>query len=134
MSLQGIIERDQIVFQKARTRGIPIVMVTSGGYQRRTARIIADSLLNLRALSLIVCDEAENCPPPPGMYCCWSGQTPRVGGHGYLVIVSGSFEMVRPLAPESAWPSGGSATETSRFLVTSSLNPNPWSLHFIPPI
>ena len=63
---QGIIERDQIVFQKARTRGIPIVMVTSGGYQRSTARIIADSILNLRTLSLIVCDEAENCPPPPG--------------------------------------------------------------------
>ncbi|ELT95657.1 hypothetical protein CAPTEDRAFT_197333 [Capitella teleta] len=50
---QGIIERDQIVFQKVRTRGIPIVMVTSGGYQPTTARIIADSILNLRALSLI---------------------------------------------------------------------------------
>lgn len=53
------------MFQKARTRGIPVVMVTSGGYQRTTARIIADSILNLRALGLITCDEAENCPPPP---------------------------------------------------------------------
>ena len=54
------------MFQKARTRGIPVMMVTSGGYQKSTARIIADSILNLRALSLITCDEAENCPPPPG--------------------------------------------------------------------
>jgi len=65
ISPQGIIERDQIVFQKCRTRGIPVMMVTSGGYQKTTARIIADSVLNLRALSLITCDEAESCPPPP---------------------------------------------------------------------
>ncbi|XP_070193621.1 histone deacetylase 11-like [Littorina saxatilis] len=64
ISAQGIIERDQIVFQKARTRGIPILMVTSGGYMRETARIIADSILNLRQLGLIPCDEAQNCPPP----------------------------------------------------------------------
>ena len=31
--LKGIIERDQIVFQEARQRGIPIFMLTSGGYQ-----------------------------------------------------------------------------------------------------
>jgi len=30
---KGIIERDQIVFQEARQRGIPIFMLTSGGYQ-----------------------------------------------------------------------------------------------------
>ena len=28
-------ERDQIVFQEVRKRGIPILMVTSGGYQVR---------------------------------------------------------------------------------------------------
>jgi hypothetical protein len=61
---QGIIERDQVVFQKARTRGIPIFMVTSGGYMRETARIIADSILNLKNLHLISCEEAEHCPPP----------------------------------------------------------------------
>ncbi|XP_025106879.1 histone deacetylase 11-like isoform X2 [Pomacea canaliculata] len=59
ISPQGIIERDQIVFEKARARGIPILMVTSGGYQRATARIIADSILNLQELKLISCDEAE---------------------------------------------------------------------------
>ena len=61
---QGIIERDQIVFQKCRTRGIPVLMVTSGGYQRQTARIVADSVLNLHSLRLISCDEAENAPLP----------------------------------------------------------------------
>ncbi|KAL5014760.1 hypothetical protein ScPMuIL_009030 [Solemya velum] len=64
VTAQGIIERDQIVFQKVRTRGIPVMMVTSGGYLRTTARIIADSILNLKALGLVSWDEAENCPPP----------------------------------------------------------------------
>lgn len=40
------------------------MMVTSGGYLRTTARIIADSILNLKALGLVSWDEAENCPPP----------------------------------------------------------------------
>jgi hypothetical protein len=71
--LQGIIERDQIVFQKCRTRNIPVVMVTSGGYQRHTARIIADSILNLRALGLISCDAAEAASGPPSEcgYTAW---------------------------------------------------------------
>jgi hypothetical protein len=40
---QGIIKRDEIVFTKVRAKGIPIAMVTSGGYTRETAKIIADS-------------------------------------------------------------------------------------------
>lgn len=47
ISPEGIIKRDEIVFQKARERNIPIMMVTSGGYQRCTSRVIADSILNL---------------------------------------------------------------------------------------
>lgn len=62
--MQGIIERDEIVFRAARKHRIPILMVTSGGYQKRTARIIADSIVNLHNLGLIdkelVHDEAEN--------------------------------------------------------------------------
>ena len=50
------------MFQKCRTRGIPILMVTSGGYQRTTARIIADSILNLHNVALITCDRAHNAP------------------------------------------------------------------------
>ncbi|XP_060615284.2 LOW QUALITY PROTEIN: histone deacetylase 11 [Anolis sagrei] len=53
ISPQGIIERDEIVFRAAWRHRIPILMVTSGGYQKRTARIIADSLLNLHHLGLI---------------------------------------------------------------------------------
>ena len=67
LCFQGIIARDQIVFEHARGRNIPIMMVTSGGYQRTTARIIADSIKNLKTLKLISCDEAENAPSPePG--------------------------------------------------------------------
>lgn len=53
ISPQGIIIRDEIVFKKARQRGIPIVMLTSGGYQKKTARIIATSILNLKDSNLI---------------------------------------------------------------------------------
>lgn len=53
VNMQGIVKRDEVVFKAARSRGIPILMVTSGGYQKRTARIIADSILNLHNLGLI---------------------------------------------------------------------------------
>ncbi|XP_064310377.1 histone deacetylase 11 isoform X3 [Phalacrocorax carbo] len=53
ISPQGIVKRDEIVFKAARSRRIPILMVTSGGYQKRTAQIIADSILNLHSLGLI---------------------------------------------------------------------------------
>ena len=53
VSKQGIITRDEIVWQKVRQRNIPLIMLTSGGYQRSTAAIIADSIANLHRLSLI---------------------------------------------------------------------------------
>ncbi|KAK7869032.1 hypothetical protein R5R35_002981 [Gryllus longicercus] len=53
ISPQGIIRRDELVFMKARERRIPIAMVTSGGYLKQTARIIADSILNLYDKGLI---------------------------------------------------------------------------------
>ncbi len=59
---QGIRKRDQIVFEfakKQKKKPIPIMMVTSGGYQRNNARIIADSILNLRQKGLIGCQAAE---------------------------------------------------------------------------
>ena len=43
----GVIRRDEMVFEVARERGIPVAMVTSGGYQRHTAQVIADSILNM---------------------------------------------------------------------------------------
>ena len=51
--LQGIISRDEIVFEACRRAKIPVVMVTSGGYQMNNARIIADSILNLRDKDLL---------------------------------------------------------------------------------
>ncbi|XP_054577592.1 histone deacetylase 11 isoform X2 [Eptesicus fuscus] len=53
ISPQGIVKRDELVFRVARGCRVPILMVTSGGYQKRTARIIADSILNLYDLGLI---------------------------------------------------------------------------------
>ena len=43
----GICQRDQIVFEECKKRKVPVVMVTSGGYQKETGVIIADSILNL---------------------------------------------------------------------------------------
>lgn len=53
ISPQGIIDRDEIVFKAAVSRKIPIVFVTSGGYQKCTARIIADSIINLKEKGLL---------------------------------------------------------------------------------
>ncbi|XP_036593562.1 histone deacetylase 11 isoform X2 [Trichosurus vulpecula] len=58
VSAEGIIKRDELVFRAARSHNIPIFMVTSGGYQKHTARIIADSILNLYNLGLIDHSEA----------------------------------------------------------------------------
>ena len=33
--MQGVRDRDAVVFEEVRKRGIPILMVTSGGYQVR---------------------------------------------------------------------------------------------------
>jgi histone deacetylase 11 len=47
ISEEGIIKRDEMVFDAARSRGIPIVMVLSGGYTRKSAGVIASSIENL---------------------------------------------------------------------------------------
>ncbi|KAL1007861.1 hypothetical protein UPYG_G00092620 [Umbra pygmaea] len=62
ISPQGIIRRDEAVFRAARRREIPILMLTSGGYQKKTARIIADSIINLRCQGLIGGDEDGEGP------------------------------------------------------------------------
>lgn len=53
VSADGIIKRDEMVFSKARSQNIPIVMLLSGGYLKKTARIIATSIINLHDLGLI---------------------------------------------------------------------------------
>ncbi|KAM9098902.1 histone deacetylase 11 isoform X1 [Sarcophilus harrisii] len=59
VSARGIVKRDELVFQAARKHNIPILMVTSGGYQKESARIIADSILNLFNLGLIDHTDAD---------------------------------------------------------------------------
>lgn len=60
VSAEGIIQRDEMVFEWARqSHSIPIVMVTSGGYQQKTGPIIAQSILNLRKKKLVSCTAAE---------------------------------------------------------------------------
>ncbi|CAH0663703.1 unnamed protein product [Chilo suppressalis] len=49
----GIVKRDEFVFEICKENRIPIVMLTSGGYLRKTARIIADSIVNLHKKGLI---------------------------------------------------------------------------------
>lgn len=63
ISPQGIVKRDEIIFRAASRRGIPILMVTSGGYQKKTARIIADSILNLHRQGLIGGEASEEAGP-----------------------------------------------------------------------
>lgn len=52
-------KRDELVFRAAKRRNIPILMVTSGGYQKKTARIIADSILNLHRQGMIEAESLE---------------------------------------------------------------------------
>ena len=49
LSAEGIVQRDEIVFDACLGRDIPIVMVLSGGYQTTNAACIAASLANLHA-------------------------------------------------------------------------------------
>ncbi|XP_044464634.1 histone deacetylase 2-like isoform X3 [Mangifera indica] len=53
ISPEGIANRDEKVFRFARSRNIPVVMLTSGGYMKSSARVIADSIANLSRKGLI---------------------------------------------------------------------------------
>lgn len=47
ISAAGILVRDETVFQEAKKRGIPILMVLSGGYTAESAGLIGSSIRNL---------------------------------------------------------------------------------------
>ncbi|XP_074317320.1 histone deacetylase 2 [Silene latifolia] len=49
----GIIKRDEKVFAFARDKNIPLLMLTSGGYMKSSAKVIADSIINLTRKQLI---------------------------------------------------------------------------------
>lgn len=56
VSPEGVSIRDEKVFRFARERNIPLLMLTSGGYMKSSARVIADSILNLSRKKLIDLD------------------------------------------------------------------------------
>ncbi|KAG9288878.1 hypothetical protein G9A89_006240 [Geosiphon pyriformis] len=47
LSAEGIIRRDEMVFEMALNNNVPVAMVLSGGYQKKNADIIGASILNL---------------------------------------------------------------------------------------
>ncbi|XP_059657069.1 histone deacetylase 2 isoform X2 [Cornus florida] len=53
ISPDGITSRDEKVFRFAREKNVPLVMLTSGGYMKSSARVIADSIVNLSKKCLI---------------------------------------------------------------------------------
>ena len=50
---QGIIDRDEFVFQTAKDNNIPICMTTSGGYTKKSAQLIGASIINLQRKKLL---------------------------------------------------------------------------------
>ncbi|KAI3833670.1 hypothetical protein MKW92_021239 [Papaver armeniacum] len=53
VSPDGVASRDEKVFRFAKEKNIPLVMLTSGGYMKSSAKVIADSLTNLSNKGLI---------------------------------------------------------------------------------
>jgi histone deacetylase 11 len=53
ISPQGVVIRDEKVFRFAKDQSIPLLMLTSGGYMKSSARVIADSIINLSNKNLI---------------------------------------------------------------------------------
>ena len=47
VTAEGILERDLFVFQEARRRGIPFLMLTAGGYSGESGHLIASTLKSL---------------------------------------------------------------------------------------
>lgn len=54
-----MIQRDELVFKYVKQRGVPIFMVTSGGYQKNNAQVIAASIQNLHSKRYISSDDLE---------------------------------------------------------------------------
>ncbi|XP_015693779.1 histone deacetylase 2 [Oryza brachyantha] len=53
ISPEGVVIRDEKVFRFAKDQNIPLLMLTSGGYMKSSARVIADSIINLSNKNLI---------------------------------------------------------------------------------
>ncbi|KAG2649565.1 hypothetical protein PVAP13_1NG116400 [Panicum virgatum] len=53
VSPEGVAIRDEKIFRFAKDQNIPLLMLTSGGYMESSARVIADSIINLSKKNLI---------------------------------------------------------------------------------
>ena len=53
ISPSGLIRRDQLLFVVCRQRKLPIVMLASGGFLRKSPTVVADSIKNLFNLKII---------------------------------------------------------------------------------
>ncbi|KAI3966414.1 hypothetical protein MKW92_037902 [Papaver armeniacum] len=53
VSPDGVASRDEKVFRFSKEKNIPLVMLTSGGYMKSSAKAIADSLTNLSKKGMI---------------------------------------------------------------------------------
>ncbi|TVT98831.1 hypothetical protein EJB05_55846, partial [Eragrostis curvula] len=53
VSPEGVAIRDEKVFRFAKEQNVPLLMLTSGGYMKSSARVIADSIINLSRKNLI---------------------------------------------------------------------------------
>ncbi|KAI0491940.1 hypothetical protein KFK09_026203 [Dendrobium nobile] len=60
ISSEGVVIRDEKVFRFAKEMNVPIVMLTSGGYMKSSARVIADSITNLSKKNLIDLNSSTN--------------------------------------------------------------------------
>ncbi|KAJ0977484.1 hypothetical protein J5N97_012958 [Dioscorea zingiberensis] len=60
VSPEGVARRDEKVFRFAKERNIPLLMLTSGGYMKSSARVIADSITNLAKKNLIELTNTSN--------------------------------------------------------------------------
>ena len=47
VSARGIVKRDELVFEVAKQNKVPVCMLLSGGYTKRSAKVIGYSLINL---------------------------------------------------------------------------------------
>jgi len=54
VSAQGIIDRDEFVFEASLSHGAKIMMVLSGGYSSESAEIIGKSIKNLLSKTLAI--------------------------------------------------------------------------------
>jgi len=60
LTLQGLEQRDRVVFEKARAKNIPLVVTFAGGY----ARHVADTV-RIHSTTVKVATEFVNSPPVP---------------------------------------------------------------------